>query len=98
MKAGRTAPSCFIAQERCHLVAQLERPESPSSVHETGLDPGFLADLTLKSLYFGGNISGSDLVERLHLPLIVVAETLAFLRKQRLVEVTGGSGMLGAAR
>ena len=75
------------------MIAQLERPESPSSVHETGLDPGFLADLTLKTLYFGGNISGSELVERLHLPLTVVAETLAFLRKQRLTEVTGGSGM-----
>ena len=75
------------------MVAQLERPESPSSVHETGLDPGFLADLTLKTLYFGGNISGSELVERLHLPLTVVAETLAFLRKQRLAEVTGGSGL-----
>jgi predicted ATPase with chaperone activity len=63
------------------------------SIGETGLDPGFLSDLTLKTLYFGGNISGGDLCERLALPLNVVAEVLMFLRKQRLCETTGGSGL-----
>jgi predicted ATPase with chaperone activity len=83
------------AEER-PVVLQLERTESPSSVAETGLDPGFLADLTLKTLYFGGNISGSDLVDRLHLSLNVVTEVLDFLRRQRMVETTGGVGLSAA--
>ncbi len=76
--------------------AQLEQPIAPASVEETGLDPGFLADLTLKVLYFGGNVSGAQLVERLLLPLNVVGDVLDFLRKQRLCEVTGGSGLSAA--
>jgi predicted ATPase with chaperone activity len=75
------------------LERPVQRPEAPTSIAETGLDPGFLADLALKTLYFGGNISGGDLCDRLALPLNVVAEVLLFLRKQRLAETTGGSGL-----
>jgi predicted ATPase with chaperone activity len=84
------------AAEERRVVLDLERTESPTSIHETGLDPGFLADLTLKTLYFGGNISGSELVERMSLSLNVVSEVLDFLRKQRLVETTGGVGLSAA--
>ncbi len=78
------------------MVLMLEQAESPSSVAETGLDPGFLADLTLKTLYFGGNISGSELCERLALSLNVVSEVMDFLRRQRLAETTGGVGLSAA--
>lgn len=78
------------------MVAQLEQSISPMSVRETGLETGFLADLALKTLYFGGNMSGAEVCDRLALPISVVSEVLDFLRKQRLSEVTGGVGMSAA--
>jgi len=74
----------------------LEQATSPTSVEGTGLDSGFLADLALKHLYFGGNISGAEVCDRTALPINVIADVLGFLRKQRLCEVTGGVGMSAA--
>ncbi len=68
-------------------------PPAPLSVEETGLELGLLADLTLKSLYFAGNITGGELADRLALPAQVMAEVMTFLRRERLVEVTGGSSV-----
>ncbi len=71
----------------------VEYPPAPASVEDTGLELGLLADLALKSLYFAGNIAGDVLSDRLALPVPVVAEVLAFLRRERLCEVTGGAGL-----
>jgi predicted ATPase with chaperone activity len=57
---------------------------------------GFLADLAVKTLYFAGNTAGSELSGRLALPLNVTTEVLDFLRRQRLCEVTGGTGLSSA--
>jgi predicted ATPase with chaperone activity len=70
----------------------LELPPAPLSVEETGLDAGLLVDLALKTVYFAGNPSGAVVAERMALPLGVVQEILAFLRREHLCEVTGGSG------
>ncbi|HET8944638.1 MAG TPA: ATP-binding protein [Dehalococcoidia bacterium] len=74
----------------------IEQPAAPASLAELGLDLGFVSDLTLKTLYFGGNISGADLCERLALPVNVVGEITTFLRRERLCEVTGGTGISAA--
>jgi predicted ATPase with chaperone activity len=71
----------------------VDLPAAPATVEETGLDLGFLADLTLKSLYFAGNVVGADLAERLALPQNITADVLGFLRRERMLEVTGGSGL-----
>jgi len=71
---------------------ELELPPAPLSVEETGLDAGLLVDLALKTVYFAGNPSGGEVAERMALPVTVVQEILAFLRRERLCEVTGGSG------
>jgi len=71
---------------------ELELPPAPLSVEETGLESGLLADLALKTVYFAGNPSGGEVAERMALPLTVVQEILAFLRREHLCEVTGGSG------
>lgn len=68
-------------------------PPAPTSIEETGLDLGLLADLALKSLYFAGNIAGDVLSDRLALPVPVMGEVLTFLRRERLCEVTGGAGL-----
>jgi predicted ATPase with chaperone activity len=71
----------------------VEFPAAPATIEETGLDLGFLADLALKSLYFAGNVQGADLAERLALPQSITSDVLAFLRRERMLEVTGGSGL-----
>jgi len=78
-------------------VSEVERgelglPPAPLSVEETGLDAGLLVDLALKTVYFAGNPSGAQVAEKMALPLGVVQEILAFLRREHLCEVTGGSG------
>ena len=82
---------------RMAAVPEVERgelgiPPAPLSVEETGLEPGLLVDLALKTVYFAGNPSGAEVAERMALPLAVVQEILAFLRREHLCEVTGGSG------
>jgi predicted ATPase with chaperone activity len=71
---------------------ELGLPPAPLSVEDTGLEAGLLVDLALKTVYFAGNPSGAEVAERMALPLAVVQEILAFLRREHLCEVTGGSG------
>ncbi|MGC9358530.1 MAG: ATP-binding protein [Anaerolineae bacterium] len=69
-------------------------PKAPRSVKETGLNLGFLTDLALKVLYFESYLSGRDLSERMALPFAgVLDKVLEFLKRERLCEVRGASGM-----
>lgn len=78
---------------RASTAPPVDYPTAPVSVEDTGLDLGLLANLALKSLYFAGNIAGDVLSDRLALPVPVMTEVLAFLRRERLCEVTGGGGL-----
>jgi hypothetical protein len=61
---------------------------------DTGLTHGFLADLTLKFMYFRGQITGSELAQELKLPFqSVVHPILSFLRREQMCEVKGSSGL-----
>jgi predicted ATPase with chaperone activity len=61
---------------------------------DTGLTHGFLADLTLKFLYFRGQINGSDLASELKLPFQpVVHPIISFLRREQMCEVKGSTGL-----
>jgi predicted ATPase with chaperone activity len=63
----------------------------PATVEETGLPMSFLARLTLKILYFGGTLTGSEVATDLHLRFRgVVDAILAELKQHNLVEVKGG--------
>jgi predicted ATPase with chaperone activity len=70
----------------------------PRTIEETGVPQAFLADLTLKMLYFGGTMRGGDVAQALHLNFSGVVEPLlrAF-KAQHLVEVTGGSSLNSAS-
>ena len=70
----------------------VERPAAPGSVAGTGLDIGVLTDLALKTLYFASNIEGFEIAKRLGLSMTVTTDVLGFLRRERLCEVTGGTG------
>jgi predicted ATPase with chaperone activity len=70
----------------------IERPVAPGTVAGTGLDIGVLTDLALKTLYVASNIEGYEIAKRLGLSVTATMEVLGFLRRERLCEVTGGTG------
>ncbi len=79
-------------------VAPSFAPRMPTSIKETGLGLGFLTDLALKIMYFEGNLSGSELAERMKLPYTgVIDRVLEFLKREKLCEVKGAGGFAEAA-
>jgi predicted ATPase with chaperone activity len=74
-----------------------ERPPAPTSVADVGLDVGLLADLTLKTLYFSGNVTAAELCSRMRLPMQVMTDVLTAVKRERLCETTGGIGISAAS-
>ena len=70
---------------------------APTTLEETGLSLDMVTQLTLKTLYFSGELSGSDLSRRLGIPFSVVAPALEFLKVQRYCEIVGGAFVGGAS-
>lgn len=65
----------------------------PRSLEETGMTRGFLSDLSLKTIYSVGELSGQRIAEQLRLPFSgVVEETLTYLKREQLVSITGSRG------
>lgn len=66
--------------------------EEPRTIEATGIPPAFIADLTLKVLYFGGLMQGGQVAGALRLHFSGIVEPiLRALKAQHLVEVAGGS-------
>jgi predicted ATPase with chaperone activity len=66
--------------------------EEPRTIEMTRIPPHFLADLTLKTLYFGGMMQGGQVAQAIRLHFSGVVEPLLrALKAQHLVEVVGGS-------
>jgi predicted ATPase with chaperone activity len=70
----------------------------PHSIEDTRIPQFFIADLTLKILYYGGTIEGGQIARamRLHFST-VVSPILRELKAQHLVEVVGGSSLSQAS-
>lgn len=67
-------------------------PQAPTSIEETGLRQSFLLELTLKTLFFRGQISGSEICAALRLPYPrVVENVLRFGKDDGLIEIKGGT-------
>lgn len=66
-------------------------PLAPKTLEETGLDPLFIADLVLKHALFMGEFGMQDMAAKVCLPTTVVEGALDFLRREKLVEVTGAA-------
>jgi len=64
----------------------------PLTVEETGLEMGFLADLTLKAFYYTGRATAGQLGAALALSQPVMQDVLTFLSRDNLCEVTGSEG------
>lgn len=66
----------------------------PQFLGETGLNPGFLNDLALKTIYYSGELSGLAIANLLKLPFAnVVERVLSALLKEDWVAIIGSSGL-----
>ena len=69
------------------------RPKPIETLADTGLDAGFITDLSLKLLYFQGQLTGAQQAEQMHLPFAILMPILEFMKREQLVEVTGTAGV-----
>lgn len=61
---------------------------APHTLEETGLSFFFVLELIAKILYRGGQLKLSELASRIHLPISVLEPILAFMRNERLCEIS----------
>jgi hypothetical protein len=66
-------------------------PQVPLTVEETGLDPAFLADLTLKTVYADTDCVTARVADRLRLPTPVAETLLLHLYREKLIEIRGNA-------
>ena len=78
-------------------VSLMQPPRAPETLEESGLSLGLLVQLSLKTLLFTGDLTGSDLATRLGLSFPVVAPALDVLKAERQCEISGGSMVGGAS-
>jgi predicted ATPase with chaperone activity len=77
------------------LPGRLARPPAPDSIEQTGLSFDLLVQLVTKMLHFSGELSGTELANRLGVAFPVIAPVLERLKTQRHCEIVGGA-MIGA--
>ena len=67
-------------------------PAPPGKMEETGVDVSLLTDLVMKQILFMGDFKLADIAEQIKLPLAIVDSILETLRRDKFIEVKGGSG------
>ncbi len=75
-------------------------PSAPLSLGDLGVSPSLLNKLILKHLLVGGALRNDELAQRLAIPLSLLDEPTAFLRKEMMVEARGegSAGISGVMR
>lgn len=63
------------------------KPQALRDIGDTGLPFLFLVELTLKTIFNGGQLRLWDLKERLKLPVAIIEPIISFMRSERLCEV-----------
>jgi len=77
-----------VAPELTKLVRE------PQSLADTGLNPGFVNDLALKTLYYSGELTGQAIANLLRLPYVnVIDKVLATLIKEDWAAIIGSVGL-----
>ncbi|MDF1563767.1 MAG: ATPase [Deltaproteobacteria bacterium] len=67
-------------------------PAPPRNVQATGLSHSYLEELCLKHLFQAGDLKGSEIARRTHLPSSIIEEIMERLRRQQLVDIRGSGG------
>src|SRR5687768_10265057 len=69
-------------------------PPAMRSIEDTGLNLGQLTDLAIKTIYFAGYMSATDIAKRMTLPFTgVMDKVLDFMKREKWIEVRGQSGI-----
>ncbi|MGB1286504.1 MAG: ATP-binding protein [Aggregatilineales bacterium] len=69
-------------------------PDPIGSIEDTGLAKLALSELVLKVLYYGGEMRGRDIADEVKLPFAgVIEESIAFINREHMVEITGQRGI-----
>jgi predicted ATPase with chaperone activity len=74
----------------------LPHPPAPLTLEETGLSLDLILQLTLKHMHFAGELTGSELAQRLGLKFSAIEPAVHALKSQHQLEVVGGA-MIGPA-
>jgi hypothetical protein len=82
----------LAVKDNAAALSVLPMPE-PETVEATGLDYGFILDLTLKTIYEIGRPSARLICERICLPFSLMEAVLEFLRRQEYVDIVGSTGV-----
>jgi len=70
---------------------------APTTLEETGLSLDLVTQIVLKTLYFSGELSGTELARRLGLAFAVIDPAIEFLKVQRYCEIVGGALVGGSS-
>jgi predicted ATPase with chaperone activity len=84
-------------EESSPVAASHYAPRVPSRWEDLGLDLPFLFDLTLRTIYSRGQITGGQIANEMALPFPVLNPVLQAMRKQSLVDIIGQKGSSGDA-
>jgi predicted ATPase with chaperone activity len=71
-------------------------PLAPRTIEQSGLTLDMVVQLVLKTLYFGGDLTGSELSARLAIGFTAIEPALELLKAERQCEITGGA-LIGRA-
>ncbi len=83
-----------MSDQRCDHI--LPFPPAPTKPEDTGVSLDLILQLTLKTLHFAGELTGTELASRLGVRFPIIEPALDSLKMQHQCEIVGGS-MLGAS-
>jgi hypothetical protein len=84
-------------EEALPVTGNAYTPQVPTRWEDLGLDLPFLFDLTLRTIYTRGQITGADLATEMAIPFPVLNPLLQTMRKQVLIDIVGQRGSGGDA-
>src|ERR1044072_5039009 len=70
-------------------------PQAPTHLHQTRLSADLVLQIVTKTLHLAGELSGSDLSERLGVSFQIIEPALALLKREHHCEISGGSVLGG---
>jgi hypothetical protein len=70
-------------------------PAAPQSVEDTGLSADLILQIATKTLHLAGELSGTELSERLGVSFQIIEPALTLLKREHFCEISGGSVLGG---
>jgi hypothetical protein len=70
-------------------------PAAPQCLEDTGLSPDLVLQIVTKTLHLGGELSGTELSERLGVSYQIIEPALSLLKREHHCEISGGAALGG---